>query len=401
MREILSTKKSEGGSSVHPCRAYQFYFLFTPLFLSAFFFNLGINIAIFQSFLCCLLLLFLPKRILINRNTQSLLCNIVLIVFIDKLNDFFGGLSLLSCVGPIVYIILFIFFLNNIKAEEINELISVLFKLCIFTVFVNVSSAIVSGIPLKILDRDVSLIFMFAWMLNMYFGKKRLLFTLFVFIINIIVFEARTMILSMLVFILGYYLLRLHISLKIKRLLFYLEIIFGLLIVCLGIYAEVLIEDKSYFNNVFSQHGIVWGMMITAVLESGDFTSLLFGLPSNADQLYHIFSSVLYRGGYDSEYYTRIEDILYGGNSHCTLVYYFYNTGLFGLSLLFYVFYKVLNMRNFNPFLFNCFNAIFIFSLFNGKSLTGVYVISTLFLILAFVDFSKLNKNEYIFHARL
>lgn len=361
--------------------------LFFPLFYS-----MGISVIALELFLIFMAFIYLAQ--IKNVKVSNICALLIILVLIDKINDLRFDFTL-SNIGPVVYTVFIALVFNNIEGKTESSFLKSFTLLLLLAAIFNIVYCITLGAsPLRSLDRDVSAMLMLFSMLNFYYGKHRWLAMLLSIFVCVMILEARTMILSYGVFLLGYYILERFNSIKLKKFALFLEFLFAFFVISLGIQTEFLLGPGNSEGLVdFSGRGYIWGAALSA-FSSGSITDVLFGMPSNPENLRRLF-------GYDLFEYESLNEsigsLLMAGHFHNTVVYYIYNTGVVGTFILFLIFYKSLKRFGFSNENYNIFNALFLVALFNGKSITSIYIISTLFMFILFVRLpekkTKILKN--------
>lgn len=353
-------------------------------------YSMGISVVVMELFLIFLSFIFLAQ---IRFFKVNLICTLFfLLVLIDKTNDLLYEVSLTN-IGPIIYAVCITIVFNNIKGKTEKDFLRIFPALLLIATIFNIVYCITLGsAPLRSLDRDVSAMLMLYSMLNFYYGKYKWPVMLLSIIICVVVLEARTMVLSYGVFFVGYYLFKKHSRVKLKKAGLILEFLFSLFVIYLGIQTEMLLGPSGSEGGVdFSGRGYLWGAALSTFF-SGSITNIIFGMPSNPGNLNHLF-------GYDMFEYDSLNEsigkLLTAGNFHNTVVYYIFNTGVVGTFILFSIFYKALKRFGFNNENYNIFNALFLVALFNGKSITGIYIISTMLMFILFIKLPSPRDRSF------
>lgn len=354
-----------------------YFFVFLLLILYSPLVEVGIPVAIIELFICIIAFCLYQKQPKLNINEKIIVLLLFLVSLIDKGNDMMSDFNFISSIGPIVYTLIISIFLSSLRDKKLKLSIKLCYYLSFFSVLIVLFMYLLGQYPNpKAINREVSILFLFYWMINMYYGKRKFIITILVFTINVFFFQARTMIISMIMFYLGYRYMDI-ITQKQKSFVFLGVIIVGFVIVVAGIMEEFV---AGIGNTVFSNHGIIWGVASSEILNTNSLYHFLFGFPTTPQSLKETFS--LISDYYDSNpYIANTEGMLERGHFHCSVIYYLYNTGVVGLALMIYTTYKALKLNNFSSESFNMFCAIYVVAIFNGISLTGIYTISTIFLI--------------------
>ncbi|MCE5319783.1 MAG: hypothetical protein LLF93_01610 [Bacteroidales bacterium] len=156
-----------------------------------------------------------------------------------------------------------------------------------------------------------------------------------------------------------------------------LAVFCSLIVTAAGIIYEY--SNLGLGDTVFSGHGLVWGANLNTLV-SASTSNILLGCPTTEESLLKSFEArdmnFLLEGKHEF-----ITTILQGGNTHNGIVYTLYNTGIIGFILLIIIFTKSFKVLEYNYNNLNAFIGVFIIWVFNGRSLTGIYLLSTLMLI--------------------
>lgn len=356
--------------------------LFIPMLHSV-----GIGIAIIEI----ILILFALTYLLNNRRVQysSVFLLLLSLVLIDKINDVIYDVSF-NNIGPIVYTGLIALVFSNIGGTSNLNFVLFIKRVLICAVFVNVCYFFTVGsVPIKSMDRDVSGMLMLYSMLNFYYGRYKWIVLFLSVFVCIFVLEARTMILAYGVFIVGYFAFKRHDRIILKKLALLLGFIFALCIIYIGILTEFVYDSHNTLSVIdFSGRGYIWGVALS-ILFSSSWHNILFGIPSNPSNLKILFDHNFFEYSSLNE---SIGTLLVAGHFHNTIVYYLFNTGVFGVFILFLIIYKSLKRFRFCNENYNILYALYFVAMFNGKSITSVYIISTLFMLILFVQLPD-SKN--------
>lgn len=311
--------------------------------------------------------------------------NLVVLMFvlvcIDKVNDLSSDFTL-SNIGPIFYTLAITMVFANLGKYK-NMLISFMRRMAFFAVIIDISIYYSAGIDLSKIDRDVSVLLMFFFILTYYYGNKKLLLPFFIIVlfIEIFILEARTMILSFSAFLLLDWFLKRIESIRFRNFIFFFSVVVSFGIIFYAIRIEYIGGSWNNTSELFTGRGYIWGAAMQEIFLNGSLRGLLFGLPTTPEYLTKIFA-----GTFTGWLKETTEEILIKGHFHSTIVYYIFNTGIVGTFLLFYICYKAMKKMGFSRESYCLFIAIFITSIFNGRSLTGYYVISTLFMFTLLVQ---------------
>ena len=162
---------------------------------------MGVPIFAIQLVMCVILVFLTTKKNVENKD-KGLLLLISLLVFIDKVNDLWAVFDFLRHIGPIIYCYLLSRYLLTKKYTSSNCDIVFMYRISILAVLLAIIINYTQGIEYRAYSSDVSTLLMFIWILNMWYGKHKFLFTGIIVFLTIFTFEARTMILSMAAFIL-------------------------------------------------------------------------------------------------------------------------------------------------------------------------------------------------------
>lgn len=359
-----------------------FLLLAACLLLSIPLLSMGASASIVQAMVCCVCIVILISRGTYSKSkSRCVVFLLVLLSIIDKFNDLSSDFDVVAGIGPIFYTIVVTSLFASIKDIEVRLFIRYLFVFSLLSVILGVVIYLGSGnTNFRHLNRDYSAALLLFWIINMWYGKRKRLVTILVFVVNVLLFQARTMIISMLFFLFCYYYLE-RFSYKKRVWFFWGIIISGIAFVSAGIIVEFL-GDAG--NTLFSNHGIIWGVAVDQVINADSRFNFLFGYPTTPKALSDVFYSI--SSFYDNHYIANTEAMMERGHFHCSFVYYLYNTGVVGLLLLILTIRKSLIIKKYNAESFALFGAIFYVSIFNGMSLTGIYVISTIFMISVLVD---------------
>lgn len=365
------------------------FLFFALLLLYRTFTQIGIPVSVIQLLICLLGVILNANHKHIAREKKIVVTLLFVLSFIDKVNDLSADFDVVAGVGPILYTLVVTSFFSTFNKEESRNVIKLLYYLSILSFVISIVPLILSSeVLLRTVDRTYSILLYLFWILNTWYGKKKVFVSIVVFFVNIFIFEARTMIISMSFFLFCYYFLA-NFSKKIRRWLLIGIFASGILFVMAGIIIEFV---AGVGNTEFSNHGLIWGVVADQMINSKSLYHFLFGYPTTPETLSNVFSSISLIYG-NNGYITNVEDVLEQGHFHCSLVYYLYNTGVVGLSLLFYTIYKAMKAKQYNVESFTLFGSIFYVAIFNGQNLTGVYLISTIFLLSLLFDFPE--KNSY------
>lgn len=350
--------------------------------------SFGVPLIVVQITLCVSFLLVINNRAVCG-SEKSLLVSITLLSAIDKLNDLFESFQILRNIGPILYVFLFVKYLLTKSYKNVgSEIRTIFYSLCI-TAFVDFVLSYLSGVDFRAFSSDVSVLLLFAWILIMWYGKGKFLATLGVAFVTIFLLESRTIILSMLAFLLVYFLWdKMSKGSKNGLRKFYIacELLCAFLITGFGIWVECFKNGMSNGSSIFSGHGVLWGLCLEHFI-SGNFSNFLFGFPSTPETYKKAFDGInlLYSGNdYIANYSERS---LLHGNFHNSFIYYLYNTGVIGLSLLTSLIIRCLKNNKYKKEPVGLFSAILFVALLNGQSLTSIYIISTIFIMSMFYKF--------------
>ena len=295
--------------------------------------------------------------------------------------------DIIQGLGPLIYVLSVTMCLSSLRSQNIPSFFKFLHKILPFAIIAGLLFTYLSGIQWRECNKEICVLILVYWMLTFMYGKRKFVITLLAAFLNIILLDARTMILSMSVFVLGFYILGSAKSIGLKRILLFIEFAVSLVVVVVGII------DEFYFgiqrgSGYFSGHGLIWGLAFEAIFNSGSIHTILFGLPTDLNSLSSNFTWMNSLAT-DNSFLNGAVNLLEHGHVHSSIVYYILNTGVFGLLLLFYTINKSLRRNNYSIESFGFFNAIFIAALFNGLSLTSIYIISTFFMISLLVEFPQ------------
>lgn len=351
-------------------------------------YSLGISVIALELFIIILSCVYILQHKTIKLN--EVCAFIVILTCIDKINDLIYCFTLTN-IGPVIYVFFVSLVFNNIDNVQKPYVIKIFARLLVLATVLNIAQCAIQGAsPLRSLDRDVSAMLMLYSMLNFYYGKRKWIIMALSIFTCVFVLEARTMILSYGVFGVGYYLLRKGENVTLKKTALILEFLFSFFIIFLGIQSEFLLGLNHGDGGIdFSGRGYIWGAALSELF-AGSWRDILFGIPSSPENLKAIFDYNLFE--YES-LNESIGPLLTAGHFHNTVVYYLFNTGIIGTVLLFIICYKSLKRFEFCFENFNIFNALFLVALFNGKSITSMYIISTLFMFILFVKLPKRITN--------
>lgn len=362
--------------------------VFFILFNCSLLLNLGVPSS--AVYLPCFIILFVilatRKKIELKPFVPVFICLLILQI-IDKLNDVFGGGDV-SQLFPIIYTACFIPFLiiNRNKPSIVDDIRRPL----LFAILFLFLYAFLRNVPLRELDRDLSIMVLFWYFLFVFSFKNKTMKV----VVGVLVFyllwellEARTASLSMVVFIALY---RLKIQ-KCKAQSFILlgAILSAIGLTAFGIYYEYF--SLGAVSELYTGRGIIWGEVISRFLENNNLFNGLFGFPSAGGQLESDFGDFYIKGPG-----AHLGEILIRGNFHNSFVYTIYNTGIIGLLLLFISVFKTIKLSPFDYRSFAVLCAMIVVMVFQGRSVVGIYASSIIFQIVLFVPLINNNKNANI-----
>lgn len=354
--------------------------------------SFGVPIFAIQLILC-IILVCLTANQRVRTSSAPLLFLMTLICFIDKINDFLVDFDILRNIGPVLYCFFLVKYLL-VKQYNNNTIeVRYIFRVSIATFLLELFRNLMSGAEFRFFSSDISTILIFIWVLYMWYGRHKLVASIIVVFLTIFLFEARTMILSISVFLFIYYYwnkVKTHMK-KFPQFFLLCELVGVFIVTAYGIWDETIKNGMSNGSGIFSGHGILWGLCLEQYL-TGDLINQLFGYPTTPALYEKIFGgiNVLYSG---NEYIANnSEESLIHGNFHNSFVYYIYNTGIFGLFLLSIVIQKVFKNNQYNFESIGLFSVVLIIAVFNGQSLTSIYLISTIFLLSLFYKFPPMGS---------
>ena len=355
--------------------------------------SIGVPIFVIQLILCIVLLLLTTKSNIDNKRKELLLL-ITLLVCIDKTNDLLADFDLLRNLGPIIYCFLLSRYLLTKNYNKVNGEIPFIFWTSILAVALEIAVNYTAGVEYRLYSGDISTLLLFIWILNMWYGTMKIAFTCLIVFLTVFTFEARTMILSISVFTIIYLLwnkIVLNCRLNLPRWYLRCVMLGSLLVTFYGIWDETIKDGMGNGSGVFSGHGVLWGLCFEQYI-TGDIINQVFGFPTTSAIYERVFGNInlLYNG---NEYIANnSENSLLHGNFHSSLVYYLYNTGILGLIILYNLILKAFKNNEYNFQSIGLFSAVVIVSIFNGQSLTSIYLISTLFILSLFYRFPPIGS---------
>ena len=354
--------------------------VFSPLLV-----DIGVPSAVLQFIICLLAILSIKLNSSTAKKNGIIILLLFILTFIDKVNDFMSNHDIVQGLGPLLYVFLVSMCLSSIQPSSIPSFFKFLHKSLPLAIVAGLLFTYISGIPWGQSNKEICVLILVYWMLTIMYGKSKLIITLLVIFLNIFLLDARTMVLSMSVFYLGYYILRGNKSIGIRRNLLFLEFAVSLIVIVVGVL------DEFYYgiqrgSGYFSGHGLIWGLALEAIFNSGSIKTILLGLPTDLNSLSSHFAWMNGQAA-DNTFLAGAVNLLEHGHVHSSIVYYILNTGVLGLLLLFYTINKSLRRNSYVIESFCFFSAIFIAALFNGLSLTSIYTISTFFLVSLLVEF--------------
>lgn len=357
-----------------------YYIIFGIVLLSTLltdFFGFPISYVYITAIGVILIYFLAGNRFFINRKKLQLFLLLTCLVTLDKLNDFASGLNLAQ-LFPIFYCMLIVVFLLGLKEYENNLVWSIIRRVSLIGVLLALAFSFTYGISLNQLNRDCSALLFIYFVSYFYSNKKgRFLVFLITFFLGVVVMEARTLTLSFGIFLIGYYIFHSRNQKKVVNMTIILAVFCSLIVTAAGIIYEY--SNLGLGDTVFSGHGLVWGANLNTLV-SASTSNILLGCPTTEESLLKSFEArdmnFLLEGKHEF-----ITTILQGGNTHNGIVYTLYNTGIIGFILLIIIFTKSFKVLEYNYNNLNAFIGVFIIWVFNGRSLTGIYLLSTLMLI--------------------
>lgn len=362
--------------------------VFFILFNCSLLLNLGVPSS--AVYLPCFIILFVilatRKKIELKPFVPVFTCLLILQI-IDKLNDVFGGGDV-GQLFPIIYTACFIPFLiiNRNKPTIVDDIRRPL----LFAILFLFLYAFLRNVPLRELDRDLSIMVLFRYFLFVFSFKNKTIKV----VVGVLVFyllwellEARTASLSMVVFVAIYWL-------KIQKLIFQRFILLGAILSAIGLTAFGVYYE--YFSlgavsELYTGRGVMWGEVVLRFVDNNSLFNDLFGFPSTGGQLESDFGDFYIKGRG-----AHLGEILTRGNFHNTFVYTLYNTGIIGLLLLFISVFKVIKVTAFDYRNFAVLCSMMVVMVFQGRSVVGIYASSIIFQIVLFVPLINSKRNEYI-----
>ena len=357
--------------------------IFTILFNCSLLLNIGIPGAVvylIATFFLVLYSIFVGnKKYTVDKKTVWAL---FLLLLIDKVNDYIGGGGF-SQLFPLFYILFYFNFIIQIRSyKDVQDIIR---KTLFIAALLLIIWGGVRSIPMRQLDRDCSIMFM-VWYALYFIGKRphRFIVSILIFILEWFIFEARTASLGLFVFW-GVLLINIK-NIKLQHVLIGLELFFCILLIALGVYYETFV--CLGYSELFTGRGVIWGESLFYLFDSENINRF-FGLSTAEVSLESAFYDLPLNSGRS----VHFKELLLKGNFHNGFVYILYNTGLFGFILFIYAIIKSYTWKcgNVNNFAILC--MFFVAYSFQGRSPTGIYATSILFMILMFIPISGKNEN--------
>lgn len=305
---------------------------------------------------------------------------------IDKLNDFFYSVSFTQFL-PLIYSVCIYVFLMGLKESEILQFWKTTAHICYFIVIASILLAIAKNIPLSDYDRDVSAIVYLLIIYEFVSNKKRYWLILLLIVLDIYILEARTIILSLVAFWGSYYIFHFKKWHMLMRMVLILELIVMSVLTHEAIKFET---DLQMRTPLFTGRGLIWGAAVDKISNPEYKYHQFIGVPSTERKLAENFSSTMLdsREGRSDN---LMSDLL-GGHFHNGLVYTIYNTGIIGCIILVLIIMFSFKSLDYNLNNYSAFLGMFIIWGLNGRSLNGIYVISTMMMMLLLVKLPKRIK---------
>lgn len=339
---------------------------------------IGISIGVVYAIYLLLFILYVKvvRRFCVGRIEKKLIFLFVLLIAIDKLNDFFYACELKQLLSLIVSISIVLFFVFQMhRAREVWRLVRFSSLFCVIVFFII---SFLYKIPLDALDRDASslLYIFFVSCYSLSFWKKILLFFPIALIENFL-FEARSVVVALIIYLLVDALLSFSNKKWLKKMLLITEIIFSMFVIKIAIDVESTIKTPSI---MFTGRGLIWEQAVSHVFCGGSTYNLFLGFATTNESLEQKFGKELIaREKSKDEYMTKI---LLGGHFHNGIIYSLYNTGAFGLFLLFLCFSQSFKRLDYNRKNIAAFTGFYIIYVLNGRSIYGIYVLSIIMLLI-------------------
>ena len=341
-------------------------------------FSMGVSLVAIELIIIFLSLCFLLGRPI---HTNRVVALMMVLVCIDKFNDLSSEFSI-SNIGPIIYTLAITHVFVNLGKHK-EELITFMRRIAFLAVVINIFVCYMAGTPIRLLDRDVSVLLMFYFILSYYYGNKKTIWLLLlgVLFIEIFILEARTMILSFAGFLVLNWLMSRIRAKGFYKFVYFSSIVFTFGVIFYAIWYEFVGGSWQTTSELFTGRGYIWGNALQEIYLKGSTQTMLFGLPTTP-----AFLTKLFAGTFSGWLQETTEEILMAGHFHSTVVYYIFNTGTVGTLLFFYICYYALRKMKFSRENFCLFIAVYITSILNGRSLTGYYIMSTIFMLTLLVQ---------------
>ena len=361
-----------------------FYLICVLLFGSPYLLQLNISFKI--QYFISLVLLFLyfiyEKKFILPWNKLRIFVLFFLLTAIDKLNDFFYCADLSQLISILYSFFIFVFLLGMTEDEgrmfwKIVKNV-VLFSCCIATLL-----AIVNHTPLEDFDRDVSAALYIYFVCTFFSCKRNYLILFLVLYVEIFVFEARTLILSFIAFILSFFFFRKCTNNSWKKNALILELV----ALSFMIYGAITFERKAgCITPLFTGRGLLWDAGTEKILHPDSNVYFFLGIPSTSANLGKNFGGIILdpREGRGDNLLSDLE----GGHFHSGFIYTLYNTGIIGCLLLLFIFFTSFSRLEYNYCNFCAFMGALIIWVLNGRSINGIYLLSTMMMLFLLVPIS-------------